>query len=373
MENKGFSKNIEQIGFHDLNDRPGFQMAMQEVDGKYYLYVSHFRHSGWTILDVTDPTKPECVNFIEGPQLKGQLTNKIQVADGLMICALGTGIPFLHNIEWDDPYIAGIQIYDVKTDPTNPILLSTWSAGESKPCDNICLGVHRFFYNGGKYVHLAATCDGFSNMIYRILDIGDPKNPVEVGRWWMPEQWEQGIKDDDLPESDFPMNNAGLHGPPYVKGNRAYLGYNGGGVVILDISDITMPKLIGQLKTYPLLGGKFSGARTHTVLPYSKRPYCVFTNEGERFPCLSKEVIGGQAQPLNVLGMVDCRDESDPTLVSIFPYPEVPEDFPYENFNDCGLGCQGPFGPHNIHEPHDHPALEDRNDRLYCCYFHAGL
>lgn len=373
MKNTGYSKNIEQIGFHDLNGRPGFQMAMQEVNGKYYLYVSHFRHSGWTILDVTDPESPECVNFIEGPQLKGQLTNKIQVADGLMICALGTGIPFLHNIEWDDPYIAGLQIFDVKTDPTNPILLSTWSAGEAKPCDNICLGVHRFFYNGGRYVHLAATCDGFSNMIYRILDIADPKNPVEVGRWWMPEQWEQGIKDDKLPDSAFPMNNAGLHGPPYVKGDRAYLGYNGAGVVILDISDITMPKLIGQLKTYPLLGGKFSGARTHTVLPYSKRPYCVFTNEGERFPCLSKEVIGGQAQPLNVLGMVDCRDESDPTLVSIFPYPEVPEDFPYENFNDCGLGCQGPFGPHNIHEPHDHPALEDRNDRLYCCYFHAGL
>jgi len=31
------------------------------------------------------------------------------------------------------------------------------------------------------------------------------------------------------------------------------------------------------------------------------------------------------------------------------------------------------FGPHNIHEPHYHPALEDRNDRIYCCYFHAGL
>ena len=66
-------------------------------------------------------------------------------------------------------------------------------------------------------------------------------------------------------------------------------------------------------------------------------------------------------------------DVTSPTLISIFPYPEVPEDFPWPNFNDCGLGCQGPFGPHNIHEPHDHPALEDRNDRLYCCYFHAGL
>jgi hypothetical protein len=30
-------------------------------------------------------------------------------------------------------------------------------------------------------------------------------------------------------------------------------------------------------------------------------------------------------------------------------------------------------GEGNIHEPHDHPALEDRNDRVYCRYFHAGL
>ena len=369
----GYSKNVELLGFHDLHDRPGFQMALQSVEGRYYLYVSHFRHPGVSILEVTDPASPRFVRYIEGPQLAGQVVNKIQVADGLMLCALGTGIPFLHDIAFDDPYIPGLQIYDVKTDPENPRLLSTWQASEAKPCDNICLGVHRFFYNGGRYAHLAATCDGFSNMIYRILDIGDPTNPKEVGRWWMPEQWEQGIKDCDLPDIAFPMNYAGLHGPPYVKGNHVYCGYNGAGMVILDISDITLPKLVGQLKTYPLTGGKFSGARCHTVLPLSKRPYAIFTNEGERFPCLSKEVLGGQAQPLNILGMVDCRDVTDPTLVAVFPYPEVPEGFPYPNFNDCGLGCQGPFGPHNIHEPHDHPDLEDRNDRLYCCYFHAGL
>lgn len=371
--NKSYSKNVELLGYHDLNDRPGFQMAMQEVNGKYYLYVSHFRHPGVSILDVTDPANMRFVRYLEGPNMSGQLINKIQVADGLMICALGTGIHFLHNIGWDDPYIPGLQIYDVKTDPENPKLLSTWLAGEAQPCDNICLGVHRFFYNGGRYVHLAATCDGFTNMIYRILDIEDPTNPVEVGRWWMPEQWEKGILPKNKVNTKFPMDYAGLHGPPYVKGNHVYCGYNGAGMVILDISDIHLPQIVGQLETFPLLGGKCSGARCHTVLPLSKRPYAIFTNEGERFPCLSKDMIGGKAQPLNVLGMVDCRDVSDPTLISIFPYPEVPEDFPYKNFNECGLGVEGPFGPHNIHEPHEHPALEDRNDRVYCCYFHAGL
>ena len=74
-----------------------------------------------------------------------------------------------------------------------------------------------------------------------------------------------------------------------------------------------------------------------------------------------------------LFGMVDVSDPTTPTLISMFPYPEVPEGYPFKNFNDCGLGVPGPFGPHNLHEPHDHPDLEDRNDRVYCCYFHAGL
>ena len=64
--------------------------------------------------------------------------------------------------------------------------------------------------------------------------------------------------------------------------------------------------------------------------------------------------------------------DASPTLVSVFPYPEVPAGFPHPNYNEIG-GFAGPFGPHNLHEPHGHPHLEDRNDRVYCCYFHAGL
>ena len=34
----------------------------------------------------------------------------------------------------------------------------------------------------------------------------------------------------------------------------------------------------------------------------------------------------------------------------------------------------GPLGPHNLHEPMDgKPWLEQRTDRVYDCYFHAGL
>jgi len=32
---EALAKNIEQIGYHDLQGKPWFQMAMQEDDGRY--------------------------------------------------------------------------------------------------------------------------------------------------------------------------------------------------------------------------------------------------------------------------------------------------------------------------------------------------
>jgi hypothetical protein len=366
---EAFSKNMEVVGYHDLHGKPGFQMAMQEVDGRYYLYLAHFRHSGWAILDVTDPSRPEYLRFVPGPDKAGQVTLKLQVAGGLMVTALQQAFPFLHGTSWEDPYEEGVYIWDVK-DPANPKWLSHWQTGGG-------LGVHRFFYDGGRYVHLAASCRGFKGFLYRVLDIADPTKPLEVGRWWHPEQWTAGfVEPKEPPAGDVLLNlldGPNMHGPAYPKGELAYLSYGGAGMVILDISDITLPRLVGQLRHNPPLSGKLSGARCHTVVPLSQRPYAVMTSEGERYPVFTKEFIGGVAQPLNFIGMVDVSNPSDPTLISIFPYPEIPEGWPYENFNEIpGVGA-GPFGPHNLHEPHYHPALEDRNDRIYCCYFHAGL
>jgi hypothetical protein len=368
-ENKSYSWNMELLAYHDLQGRPGFQMAMQIVEDRYYLYLAHFVHHGWTIMEVTDPENPRFVRFVEGPQLAGQFTGKIQVADGLMICSLGGQIPFLMGNKFSDPYIEGVHIYDVK-DPEDPKFLSYWCSGESKK-----MGVHRFFYNGGRYAHLSSNADGFTNMIYRIIDVSDPTNPVEAGRWWLPEQWADGqMEETDKQVGELAgLDMAGMHGPAYVKGDYAYVSYGGAGMVILDISNIAVPRLVGQLKHMPPLSGGFGGARCHTIVPLSQRPYAIMTTEGERYPCFNQEIIKNVAQPMNIIGMVDVSDVSNPTLISIFPYPIVPEDYPYKNFNDCGIGCPGPFGPHNIHEPHDHPALEDRNDRVYCCYFHAGL
>lgn len=343
---KGLSKNMELVGYHDLNDKPGFQMAMQVVDNKWYLYLAHFWHRGWAIMDVSDPSEPQYLKFIEGPE--NTETNKIQVADGIMITQLQKELP-LPGRSKDASFEEGIYIWDVK-DPVNPRRLSHWKTG--------AMGTHRNYYEGGRYIHLSATAPGFDGFIYRIVDIADPYNPIEAGKWWMPEQWAAGGA-----KLTKPWVN--LHGPPYPKGDRAYLSYGDCGMIILDISDITLPKFIGKVEVYPPMGSPIA---CHTALPLSKRNYVIFSSEGVG----QKEVehlFGIQKTPLDFAGIADVSDEQNPKLISVFPVPEPPPGLPYKNFHEKG----GWFGPHNWHEPHNHPELEDRDDRAYLTYFNAGV
>lgn len=59
-------KNVEYIGYTDLNRKPGFQMAMYKSPaGRYYIYTASFRDNGFNIVDVTDPANPTS-KWIEG-------------------------------------------------------------------------------------------------------------------------------------------------------------------------------------------------------------------------------------------------------------------------------------------------------------------
>jgi hypothetical protein len=347
---KGVAKNIEMVAYHDLESRPGFQMAMQVVDDKWYLYLAHFWHQGWTILDITDPTNPTYIKFVQGP---GHCeTNKIQIADGIMITQLQEQIHFpgVREVDPNQAYEEGIYIWDVK-DPVNPKRLSHWKTGST--------GTHRNYYDGGRYVHLSAAAPGFQGNIYRIVDINDPTKPVEAGRWWLPDQWAAGGA-----EWTKPMVN--LHGPAYPKGNRAFLSYSDAGLVILDISDISLPRLVSRLDFYPPMGRPIA---CHTALPLSKRDLVIVSSEGIGQKEVETKFGVKPPMPLNFAGIVDISDEKDPRLISIFPIPEPPPGALYKNFYEKS----GWFGPHNWHEPHYLPHLEDRDDRVYLTYFNAGL
>jgi hypothetical protein len=129
--------NLELLAYHDLDGRSGFKLALQEVDSRFFLYVAGFWHTGWSILDVTEPERPELLRFVDGPP--NTWTIQLQVADATMITALEHLPPSLTigdpNAEPKD----GFLIWDVH-EPDRPQLLGQWVSGAA--------GTHRNFYNG---------------------------------------------------------------------------------------------------------------------------------------------------------------------------------------------------------------------------------
>jgi hypothetical protein len=322
------------LGYHDLNGRPAFKLAMQEVNGRWYLYVAHLWHRGWSILDVTDPAAPQFAAFVPGPE--NTWTIQIQVADGKMIVGLERIAPGWGGVD-GQPFAEGFFIFDV-TDPTHPRQIGHFRTGST--------GTHRNFYAGGNLVHAAAGAPGMTGKIYRIVDIADPAKPREAGRFWLSEQ----------AGGATPGLKFSLHGPAHIEGDRAYLPYGDGGAIILDISDLSHPRMVSQLA----FRGITASQGIHTFLPLSRHKIALINDEAIR---------ENGDENLNLAGIVDISNESQPRLISLFPLPEPPPESGFKNFYEKG----GRFGPHNHHHPNHQPCLEDRDDLAYLTYFNAGL
>jgi hypothetical protein len=129
------------------------------------------------------------------------------------------------------------------------------------------------------------------------------------------------------------------------------------GLVILDIADVAHPELVSSLSFHPPLG---SSIALHTALPLPDRDLVVVNSEA---------LNEGAGDPLNFAGIVDVTDEADPTLISLFPLPQVPDGYPHESYYEKG----GRFGPHNQHQPQGQPCLQPVGDQIFLTYFNAGL
>ena len=128
--------NVEFIGYHDLDGKPAFKLAMQEVDGRWYLYMGHLWHRGWTVLDVTDPTRPEHVAFLPGPE--NTWTIQVQVADQKMITSLERIAPGWGGKDGGE-FSEGFLIWDV-SEPRNPGSLATFELKVREPTEIFTMG-----------------------------------------------------------------------------------------------------------------------------------------------------------------------------------------------------------------------------------------
>ena len=336
-----FSENVEFVGYDELEGRPGFKLALHESGGRFYLYVAALWHSGWSIVEVTDPRRPRFVRWIDGPP--NTWTIQVQVAGDRMITSLEHIPPGWGGRDAPEPS-EGMLIWDL-ADPEDPQLLGHWRSGAT--------GTHRNYYAGGRYVHATTTLPGFSEHVYGVIDIDDPEHPLLVARWWWPGQH---VAAGEQPEPRRGADVA-LHGAPYVDGARVYAPWSAAGLVILAIEDLTSPRLVGSLSVSPPLG---SAIAMHSAIPLPGRDLVVVNSEALEERC---------AEPLNYAGIVDVRDVSEPTLISLFPLPEVPECYGYGTFCEKG----GRFGPHNQHQHQHQDVLQPVDDLIYLTYFNAGL
>ncbi len=331
------AKNVQVIGYTEENLPSAFKLTVTQRRGNWYLILGHYIQRGWTVVDVTDPAKPQWKKFVRGPD--NTYTFAVDLAENKLIAGLAKPNVSDHG-DPNKPNEAGFMIWDV-TDPLNWVKLGQYTTEGG-------LGTHRNGYQGGRYVHLAAFLPGYEGAIYVIVDINDPAHPVEAGRWWVPGQHTAGGE-----KSPVRFN---LHGPPVIVGNLAYLPY-GAAMVILDISNVQQPKLVGRLDFVPPF---HEGLAVHSVVPIPERNIALVTSENTSESCKAAA---------DQTSIVDISNPAKPWLISLFPRPIPPPGLPYTNFCDK----HGRFGPHNFHQLFHNPDVQKPGDLAYLTYFNAGL
>jgi hypothetical protein len=316
-------RGLELVGHTDLAGRGDGMQIMRSGD---LVYVGHMGDFGvaTSVVDVADPEHPRVVLQIPVP--KGTHSHKVQLADGLLL-ANHEQYPYRVGA----PESAGLVVYDVRADPRHPRRIGFL------PVDG--LGVHRIWWEGGRYAYASARERGFDGRILIVVDLADPTRPRIASRWSWPGQRE-GDRE-RLPEG----HDVGAH-HVIVRGDRAYGGYFDAGVVIYEVGSDGALRLLSSLSW---AGG--GHPHTHTALPLGERKVLAVTDEAIEPNC--------EGAPKRV-HLVDVSDERRPRELSRFPEPEG---------DYCTRGLR--FGPHNLHENRTGTFQSDRV--VFVTYFNAGL
>ncbi len=307
--------------------------AGQVLVDRGFAYIAPMKDVGTTIVDVRNPKAPKVVAQLTVPA--NTHSHKVQVAGDLMVInheklPSSTGADFSAR-----EFSGGVGIYDI-SNPAAPRQITFFKTGGT--------GVHRFWFTDGRYAHLSAGAEGFSDQIYRILDLAKPEWPEEVGRWWIPGMWTAGGERPDWPAGW----RVRVHGAPFVVGHRCYVGCVDWGWAILDMTSWARPTLITRHTFHPPFGDML-----HTAMPLPGRRLVVCTQEALR-------KLGDDRDREKYLWIVDVREERNPIPVSAFRVdPESAAD------------QESRFGPHNIHE--NRPGSFHSEDRIYLTYFAGGL
>jgi hypothetical protein len=339
------SANMRLVGHSDLNGNGngGEGLALtQYSDGRRILFLAHESAPlCFSVVDVTNPAVPKVATQIPIVSTDVRCNSLVLSGRTLYVAhqTLKVGLPN-----------AGMRIYDV-SDPGKPTELAFFDT--TGPHSR---GVHYISLVDDQYVYMSTGSKDFTpahpndDQFLMIVDIKDPRKPREAGRWWLP-----GMREGDaaapLPRLKID-NGYRLHSlfidPKHS--TRAYAGWIDGGVLILDLSERTKPKLLARHSWYPPDPGF-----AHTALALPDRNLIVASEESTQDKC---------ADWPKRIWVIDIRDEIKPKSVTTLPTPENLDQL-------CQRG--GRFGAHNIQPNRPGPYSRILTQTVVAALFNGGV
>jgi hypothetical protein len=377
-------KDMELVGYNDLQARSAYQPLVHRYGNRWILFVGHHQldknpvtgralpsfnpltnkneENGTSIVDVTDPHRPVYLAHIPVANGKGGGAQMVRVCDGSTLPVHDNKVYMLR------PYANTAQeLWDV-TDPSQPKPILTVTT--QNPILSDLTGTHKSWWEcdtGIAYIVGSAPKTnpswGRGNITY-IYDLSNPSSPAFKRYWALDGQQPGGVR-----PPNFTAVPA-IHGPISTgpAGNRVYFAFGTSSNGVMQIVD--RQKLlasapddykaaeIGRLVMNPTWGA-------HTALPIGNIAVPDLApnpgNQRQFVVVTSEETSNGCTGPRNVTAMVDVTTESRPQSVANFQVPEASGHF-------CDRG--GRFGPHSTNENFGPPFYQKL---IFITYFNAGV
>ncbi len=347
LQTPDYANNMRLIG---QTDQGGHADGVQVMVEDGFAYIGHLFSQGFSIVDVRDPLDPKPAGYVAAPPNTWNV--HLQAADKLLLVihgkdvfadaafadessyykaaagtALGTAAPKAAR-DWD----AGLAVYDIAT-PGEPKRIGFMPVSG---------GIHRIWYTGGRWAYMSALLDGFTDFIFITVDMSDPTQPREAGRYWLP-----GMNLAAGEKPDWDANRKfGLH-HAIVSGDIAWGAWRDAGLVVMDVADRADPKLIVHRNWSP----PFQGG-THNCLPLTDRDLLVVLDEA---------VLDDFEDGLKNIWIFDVRNPANPIPLATMPVP-----------NDADYARKGAhYGPHNIHE--NRPGSYQSSTMIFSTWQNAGV
>ncbi len=296
VEQRTHTQQLVKVGRGAIaTHHSGDTWVFEGIDGRDYAYIGTFLHDWMKVWDITDPTLPILTDSL---QFDARRINDVKIHPNSRIGII--------TREGASSRKNGIVMLDL-SDPAHPEVISEYK-------ETVTGGVHNVWIMGDEDI-VYAVHNGTSDI--HILDISDPADVKEVGRWGLDKE------------------NKSLH-DVIVQDGYAYLSYWDDGLVILDAGNGSH----GGTPTEPTFVSSYNypAGNTHVAWRYGKY---VFVGD-EIFPPGWDPELPIEAK--GYIHVLDVQDIDNPVEVARYEVPEA--------------------GAHNV-------WAED--DKLYVGYYQGGL